>query len=249
MSERSLQPTAKRRKEAREQGRVVASSQVVSAIVWLAISALLYSQSEYIASLLIDQSKSVWAKPQGADQLGQWMHACLTFAGLLTMPVIGFVLLLAVLARIAQTGFLWAPQRVGFDANRLNPASRFQSMLGMDRWLEVLRGGVVVACALLLVGGGIWFQRYELMQLLVQTDFEVSAIRLLASWALKLGGCLAVFAAMDYAIQRYRFEQSLLMTPDEVRAEVKAIEGNPAVATGRKRLRHELATLGDARPD
>lgn len=122
-------------------------------------------------------------------------------------------------------------------------------MLGLDRWLEVCRSGVVVVCALLLVAGGMWFQRYELMQLLVQPDFEVSAIRLLASWALKLGACMAVFAALDYAIQRYRFEQSLLMTPDEVRAEVRAIEGNPAVATGRKRLRHELATMSDRRRD
>ena len=43
--------------------------------------------------------------------------------------------------------------------------------------------------------------------------------------------------AADYAYQRYRFEMSLRMTPEEMRAEVQAVEGNPHIAAGRQGIR------------
>lgn len=240
MSDRTLQPTAKRRKQAREEGRVVASGQVVSAVVWLAFAALAFSFSGRFLSSATSQMQQVWSEPQSAGQLGSWVQGCLAVAGAWVLPVVGIIFVLSILTRLAQTGFIWAPNRIIPDTTRMNPASRLQSMFSPHKAFELLRGAGVVVCALLLVGGGIWFQREELLQLPVSADFESSGIRLLASWGLKLGLCLVVFAVIDYAVQRYRFEQSLMMTPEELRSEVKAISGNPAVATGRKRMRHEF---------
>jgi flagellar biosynthetic protein FlhB len=50
--------------------------------------------------------------------------------------------------------------------------------------------------------------------------------------------CLAVF---DYAYQWWKNEQDLRMTPQEVREEMKNLEGNPQMTARRKQVQRQLA--------
>ena len=51
---------------------------------------------------------------------------------------------------------------------------------------------------------------------------------------LKIGLVLCFCAMVDYGYRRYCFELSLRMTPEDVRAEVQAIEPNPWITSERK---------------
>ena len=55
---------------------------------------------------------------------------------------------------------------------------------------------------------------------------------------------------LDYAFQRWKHEQDLKMTPQEVREEMKNLEGDPQVAARRRAVQRQLAMnrLSDAVP-
>ena len=59
--------------------------------------------------------------------------------------------------------------------------------------------------------------------------------------ALKVGAALLVLAMLDYAYQRWRHEQDLKMTPQELREELRNLEGDPQLRARRKHVQHDLA--------
>ena len=58
--------------------------------------------------------------------------------------------------------------------------------------------------------------------------------------ALKVGAALLVLAILDYAYQWWRHEQDLKMTPQELREELRNLEGNPQLIARRKQVRRDL---------
>ena len=58
--------------------------------------------------------------------------------------------------------------------------------------------------------------------------------------ALKIGAALLVLAMLDYAYQWWRHEQDLKMTPQELREELRNLEGNPQVIARRKQVQRDL---------
>ena len=59
--------------------------------------------------------------------------------------------------------------------------------------------------------------------------------------AMKIGAALLVLAILDYAYQRWRHEQDLKMTPQELREELKNLEGDPQLIARRKQAQRNLA--------
>jgi flagellar biosynthetic protein FlhB len=64
---------------------------------------------------------------------------------------------------------------------------------------------------------------------------------ILARTGLQLGGALVALGALDYAYQRWRHERDLRMTPQELREELRNLEGDRQVTGRRKDLSRELA--------
>ena len=58
---------------------------------------------------------------------------------------------------------------------------------------------------------------------------------------LKIGAALLVLAILDYGYQRWRHEQDLKMTPQELREELKNLEGDPQQRARRKQMQRDLA--------
>jgi flagellar biosynthetic protein FlhB len=73
--------------------------------------------------------------------------------------------------------------------------------------------------------------------------FEIGRelLSILLMTGMKIGLALLVLAILDYAFQRWKFEQDIRMTPQEVREEMKNLEGNPEVLARRKHVQRQLA--------
>jgi flagellar biosynthesis protein FlhB len=59
--------------------------------------------------------------------------------------------------------------------------------------------------------------------------------------SLKIGIALAVLAALDYGYQRWKQEQDLRMTHQEVREEMRNLQGDPQVIARRRQVQRQLA--------
>ena len=93
-----------------------------------------------------------------------------------------------------------------------------------------------VACVVL------YGQREAILGLsnLAPAAIAVQMAQILFWTALKIGAALLVLAILDYAYQRWRHEQDLKMTPQELREEMRNLEGNPQVIARRKQVQREL---------
>jgi flagellar biosynthesis protein FlhB len=59
--------------------------------------------------------------------------------------------------------------------------------------------------------------------------------------ALKIALALVTLGVFDYAYQRWKHERNLRMTPQEVREEMKNLQGDPQVTSRRRQLQRQLA--------
>ena len=244
---RTLQPTAKRRQLARAEGRVAVSSHVTAAAVWLSVGAVLCLLGTAGMAEMKDVLSSIWKAPWSSEEwnvafgAGRLREAAFC-AGRLVLPVASICVAAAVVGRFAQVGCLWAPRRLTPRAQRLRPTDRLQQLFSVQTPLALVRDlGLAIAALLLLTWGG-WSERASIVQLAAAPSetFEQILLKLLGTWTCQLGLCLAVFAALDYAYQRYRYEVSLRMSPEELRAEIQAVEGNPHVAAGQRGLQRQV---------
>ena len=60
--------------------------------------------------------------------------------------------------------------------------------------------------------------------------------------ALKIGAALLVLAILDYAYRRIRHERNLRMSPEEMRAELRNLQGDPRTTARRRGLWRQMAT-------
>ena len=66
--------------------------------------------------------------------------------------------------------------------------------------------------------------------------------QILLGTTMKIGVALFILAILDYGFQRWKHEQDLRMTPQEMREEMKNLEGNPQMIARRRQVQRQLAT-------
>ena len=242
---RTLEPTLRRRQQARKEGRVPATRWLGAAITWLALFVVGHASSDWLvarvesananasqANVVAADLSALFVPGEGAnDRLIPFVREQVVRIAFWLVPCLLAGMILAILGRIAQVGFIWVPQKIAPDFSRLQPKDRSGGSL--DGVMQVVRGLALVALILGLTALAIWEGRETLEVASVRG--VASSIRFVCRWGLRVGGVMLLFALFDYAYQYRRFEDSLKMTTEEMRAEVKAIEGSGALAAQRRK--------------
>jgi flagellar biosynthesis protein FlhB len=252
--DKSQEPTQHRRKLLRDEGRVAHSQDLSSAGVLLAALAVLVFAGaalvEYLAVFLVSslsgQSWRAWldtgAGGQGQLAADQW-GALTSGLGRALLPVLGPVLIAAVAVNMLQTGFLILPRKLLPDFSRINPFSGFGRITSSTSAIRMLFGLVKLASIALVAGFCLDQRRDELVSL---AAFDLPQLAL-ALWqvcldiCVKIGFALLALAGLDYAWQRWKLEREARMRPQEVREELRAIEGDPQLSARRRIVRRETA--------
>jgi flagellar biosynthetic protein FlhB len=159
------------------------------------------------------------------------------------VPIMLLVVIAGVGALFAQVGWLitWQPLKPNLD--RLNPisgAKRLFSvrsvMLAVTNFAKLL---VVAAVAYMTMTAA----APEIVHAFVLGGAEVFALgaALVSRLAFRLSAVLLILALLDYAYQRYRHERDLRMTKEEVKDEMRSMEGDPVIKRRRREVQMRLA--------
>jgi flagellar biosynthetic protein FlhB len=237
-------PTPRRRLEAREQGNVARSPDLTSAAQLIGILVLLKIFGGGVVSalrLVLDELLSAHSlsnlNPAGAP--GDFVRA-VAGVGIAMMPLFVGMVLIAIAVNLAQVGFNLNFNRLTPNAMALNPFRGLSRIFGRGRGvvqlilnsLKVLMVGLVAYSAVHgRMADIVSVQRLSFQQIFGMSSAIVYAI------ALRIGILLLVLAFFDYAYQRYRLEQELKMSKQEVKEEMKRMDGDPKV----KRQRRQIA--------
>jgi len=246
-TERIHSATPHRRQLARQQGYAAKSHDLAFAAVFLTGVLLLLlggSQwfgrlSEYARQQLSGEALSL----TGVGVANAWWFDALPLFWPSLALVFGIPLCVAVVSHLWQTGFQPQPQRLAPDWSRFNPLATATRMFsGATVALQVLN--VLKVAVVLSVGAwALWDQRDRIVALghVAPGALAGSLADIASGICLKMGGALLVVGAADYGFQRWRYELSLRMTPEEIREEMRNQNGDPAVQRRRRQLQGELA--------
>jgi flagellar biosynthetic protein FlhB len=238
--------TPYRRQQAREEGQVVRSQDLASAgllvvgllIVWYFSQGL----ADFLGRLTQDHlGGEAWLN---LDSQTATHHAASIAARLAIglLPLLGLLVVAAIAAHMGQFGFLYLPQKLALDWQRLNPISNAQRMFSLTSVVHLGFGMLKVALILTVAGWNLWGERARLMNLSSETTGEIAAylLHVLLWTSLKIGGALATLALFDYGYQWWQHEQDLKMTTQELKDEVKTQQGDPQIAQRRKQVARQM---------
>jgi flagellar biosynthesis protein FlhB len=172
----------------------------------------------------------------------QW-NATLWALGRRLLPILGLLCLAGVAANVLQIGFLFLPQKLAFDSSRLSPIRGWQRIFSAAGTVHLSFGVLKLLAVFTVAGVVLYHQREALLGLVVlpPSELAVQMTRLILWTLLKIGGALLILAVLDYAYQRWRYEQDLKMTPQELREELRNLEGDPQLIARRKRAQRNMA--------
>jgi flagellar biosynthetic protein FlhB len=157
-------------------------------------------------------------------------------------PFLGLTMLLGIGTNLAQVGLLFLPQKLAPDWSRIDPLKGAQRLFSLTNLVRLGFGlfkiAVVSAVAVWCV-----LDHYDQIMALCAHDVReigVAAFDIMMGTCLKIGIALLILAIFDYGYQRWKHEQDLRMTLQEVREEYKTLQGDPHMAARRRQVQRQL---------
>ena len=247
--ERTEKATPKHRKRAREKGQVARSPDLGGSLVLiaglLALSVMgpriVESGAATFREMLGDIAHPSHAT--SADGLNGLMHSALSTIALSVAPVAATCMLAGVLGGVAQVGFRPSAHTLKPDFRRINPVSGARNLVGPNAIFEAIKAIAKVAVVGLVAGLALI---PGLTTLSAKVGISPGALGILMGTSALSIAQHAAFAylaigVLDYAWRRYRHEQQLKMTKQQVKDETRQYGVSSEIRAAQRRRRMQAA--------
>jgi len=245
--EKTEKATPKKRQKAREEGQTAKSMEAPSVCVLLSGILLLRFLSPLFGDRILEMMRIHFT----FDRIPQFtIHHCLsllhemagTYLGLI-LPVMGVVCAAALAINCFQVGFHVSVKSLEPKLERFNVLKgmrRFVSLKSLAELIKSIIKLIIIGLIAYLVIKGesprfVHLHHLETVQILA---YILRVIFTIFIWVTLIMVVLAVF---DYAFQKWRFEEQLKMTRQEVKEEHKQTEGDPQVKARIKSIQLQAA--------
>ncbi len=245
--EKQFDATPHRRQQARQKGQVAFSQDLGSALL-LVVSAVLL---KWMAGKVISYSKQSLTeglgtlRPLDADTLlvSGTIQQELASVSLVLLPMMGALMLAAIIASVGQLGFLWVPERLVPDVSRLNPISGLGRIFSLQGTAKLGFGMLKVVIVTIVALSLLYANQATILQASSMTLPQIAMALggLSIDLLLWVGGALLLLALLDFAFQKWKHEQDLKMTYQEMKDEMKNMQGDPQVAQRRRQIQRQMA--------
>ena len=247
MTDKTEAPTSHRLQEAREEGQVVRSQELISAVVILTGAYLLRGPGKQLGLNFEGLVMETITTLPTVDITVESLRGMFFMFGMKILPSVGLIMFGLLLAGTAvtlgQTEFLWAGKKIGFDFKRLNPLEGFKRIFSTHGLIELLR-------SLLKLSWVTWiaysFLRSRFFELVSYTQFDMgtavsSFLEVSISLVIRVGSMYLVLAVADYAYQRWDLYKNLRMSKDDIKQEQKRSEGDPLLKSRIRNMQRRMA--------
>lgn len=238
-------PTAKRKKEARRDGQVVRSEDLVTWLSVLIATVVMPGMVSRSTTAVTSTMRMMVQLAKYPDErrlpgyIGQSMVATLGAI----LPAIVTLLVIAVVGNLAQVGLLLTSKPLKPKFSRLNPLEGLKRMFSVQSLWSTLTStmklGIILAVAWVMVQGT--------AADIVRAPFQsaASAVRLTAQSTLAVVRAIAAAALLvgiaDYAFQRRKLARDMRMSKHEIKQEARESEGDPHMKGRQRQLRSQMS--------
>lgn len=243
--QKTEKPTAKRKKQARDDGQLARSPDIYTWVALVAATFVLpswFTGTEKRVLGLMAQASGVARAPTTAGALSVF-QAGLRVVLLSTLPLAAVYVVLVIVTNLAQVGRALSLKKLRPKFSRLNPKGGLKQIFSAQSGVSLLKQTIKLT---LLIGVA-----YSLMNGLVHTLVGSRPVTLVPLVAAGAGRILSfvrtlsflglVVGIADYGYQRKKLSTSLKMTKEEVKDEAKAAEGDPTTKAMVKKRMYQIA--------
>jgi len=248
---RTEEPTERKKREAREEGRVAKSNELPQALVLLGTVITLYFVSGYMGLEFQNFLYQFWFRPEGVfatlDVTGTF-ELIWSITGIFlkcTVPLFVAALIFAVAGNVGQTGFLFTTKtllpkasKISFTFDKIRKKILFSEEVffnfikSMAKFLIIAVVGFFIIQAAFddLLGLGNR-NTHSALVFLWESSFKM---------ILAVAFLFIAFSIPDFMVERRRYIEGLKMTRQELQQEIKEDFGDPLI---RSRMRQRQMVL------
>lgn len=241
------EPSGRKLAKAREKGQVALSSDLRTAFLMvgtvfavLTLAPPMARKVHLVATPFIEDLAGIPVDQEAIQVL--FMRVAIDMA-LALWPIFSLLMVLAIVGTMVQTGLLWAPSKIGFKFNVLNPLTGLKRLFSAQQLVEFAKG-IVKTIIVATIAFFLALPLLDDLELIPAMDIEHIMRRItdITLWlAISTVGVMVVIAGLDWFYQRFAFMKKMRMTKQEVKEEVKQSEGDPQIKAKIRSLRMQRA--------
>jgi flagellar biosynthetic protein FlhB len=163
---------------------------------------------------------------------------------MIMLPLLASVFVMGILSNVAQFGFIVSFESMKPSMDKINPGKGFKRIFFSKRFIfEIIKAVFKIVIILYIAYSTVKKILNEifltpLMDINTYLSFSADTIYRLG---MKIVVAFVVFSILDYLYQRYEFEDSLKMSKQEVKDEMRQMEGDPLVKSRIRQIQRESA--------
>ncbi len=235
-----------RRQQAREKGQVARSQDLGSALVLLLAVLALWWWGPQLASSVATIMKAAFTQTRYLNMDSRAATGLIAASALeclwVLLPIMLSVCAVVLINNWFQIGFLFLPDKITMDWKRVDPLAGTKRLFDLPNLARLGFGLLKIGLVATVIIVGLW-GRWDLI-IQAQT-LAVGEIGMLV-WSTTIDMCirtaivLLILALLDYGFQWWKMEQDLMMTDEEMREEMKMMNGDPQIAARRRAVQRQL---------
>lgn len=245
--EKTEEATPKRKQEARKKGQVAKSTEISSAFVILAGFYTLKLLGVGVYTELASFMTGIFSHLSTTDlTIDAVQLLAMSFELVIAktiLPLLLVIMTISLAINFMQVGAMFSTEVLMPDFGKINPLSGFQRLFSKRSLVELAKALIKVGII------GYFIYRFALMKTNDIPKFInmelVDSLKVVGSLVIDLAfqiiTVMMILAVFDYMYQWWEHNQSLKMSKEEVKEEMKQTEGNPQIKSKIKEKQRAMA--------
>ncbi|MBQ8847781.1 MAG: EscU/YscU/HrcU family type III secretion system export apparatus switch protein [Candidatus Gastranaerophilales bacterium] len=234
-------------RKAREQGQVVKSKDLSTAIAIIVmfsfiylISPIIWGQLSALFTIIYEQIPN-----KHLDEIGYAYLFTKTIipSALIVLPILVLASFVGILGDMIQIGPLFTTKPMEFNAEKFNPTKYFKNLASPKTLFDLFKN-IAKVIVLGIIGWMVYSSHFEDILMLAAIDNHFAILiqfgSLVLDFIIKAGIAFLIIAAADYGVTKWKFLQDQKMSFKEVKDEYKNSEGDPNVKAALRQRRQQL---------
>ena len=247
MSDKTEEPTPKKKKDARKQGNIAKSAEVNKVMTFIAILVVIYMMSGSIISelqgFIVNILSGDFSMTMNDNTIKILMFKVMMSFMKIVLPISLIIMVFGILGSLIQTGLFFSMESLKPKFSKLNPLTGLKNMFSMKAIVNLIKSMVVI-CIMIYLGYSFMSKNFEGIiksgDIYLPYLFNI-VLDLIKSILTSITLAVAVVAALDYGYEKFSHKKGLKMTKQEVKEEYKQMEGDPHIKGKIKQKQRQMA--------
>ncbi len=244
--DKTEEPTAKKRADAKKKGQVGRSTDMSAAFVLLMGFLTLRIFWEYIYQKIYTYTAYVFShlnQPVDTENIIRIFIGIIELLAQTALPIMIAIMFMGLAINMYQVGLNFNTEAIGFKLDKLNPINGFGRIFSKRSLMELLKSLMKIA----IIGFFLYdFLTDHLMEMpqFIYFDLPTSLAQIadiIFKMAFEVVGVIMIVGFIDYAYQKWQTTQDLKMSKQEVKDEAKQSEGDPQIKGKIKQKQRQMA--------